>query len=47
MTSAIDATKPTAGLATTSSVRTQFAIIEDEINDLQDGIFDDLEGLKL
>ena len=35
MSSQIDATKPTAGSATTSSVRTNFDAAEKEINDLQ------------
>ena len=34
MSSSIDATKPTAGSATTASVRTQFATAETELNEL-------------
>lgn len=37
MTSAIDASKPTAGTATTSSVRANFSAAYDEINTLQRG----------
>lgn len=40
MTSAIDQTKPTAGTATTSSVRANFTAAYDEINALQRGSYD-------